>query len=105
MSRNRVFQPVIATYLQTDGANHSDTIEFKISYGYEIENPNPVFKVQMVGDGKIKGRQAPSYSDGDFDKIVEIKSQLKKEFDKTDKRVRDGEFEIPGVTTAESKFL
>jgi len=105
MSRNRIFQPVVSTYLQTDGANHDETIEFKLSYGYESQNPNPVFKVQMVGDGKIKGRQAPSYSDNDFDKIVDIKSKLKEEFYKTDKRVRDGEFEIPGITTAKSKFL
>ena len=67
--------------MKTDGKNHGEDIEFKISYGYELEvYDHPVFKVQMVGGGIIKGRQAPSYSDGDFDKIINIREILKEKF-------------------------
>ena len=61
----------------------------KIPYGHELENQNLVFKIQMVGDGYIKGRQAPSYSDKDFDQIVKIKEILQSEYKKMDHRLRD----------------
>ena len=81
MARNRIFEPVIFTLLRTDGNNHADDIEFKVSYGYELKNyEHPVFKVQMVGAGYIKGRQAPTYSDDDFDKIIQIRNILKEKF-------------------------
>ena len=48
MSRKRIFEPVVYTVIATDGLNHSEDVRFKISYGYELENPNPVFKVQMI---------------------------------------------------------
>ena len=78
MSRNRVFVPVISTLMSADPFIHGDDnrIQYKISYGHELENQNLVFKIQMVGDGYIKGRQAPSYSDKDFDQIVKIKEIL-----------------------------
>ncbi len=89
MARKRIFEPVVSTFVTTDGVNHSNDVEFKVSYGYELENPNPVFKVQMAQGNLLKGRQAPSYSDYDFDKIIEIRKKLKKVFENTDKRVRD----------------
>lgn len=103
----RIFQPVVSTFLKTDGVNHGDTIEFKISYGFELENPNPVFKVQMVGDGYIKGRQAPSYSDNDFDKIIQIRTVLKQYYQDlgpSRDKVRDDTTEILGITTKHSSF-
>ncbi|WP_035033487.1 hypothetical protein [Carnobacterium mobile] len=62
MSRNRVFVPVITTLMSADPFIHGDdnNIQYKISYGHELENQNLVFKIQMVGNGYIKGRQAPS---------------------------------------------
>lgn len=87
---NRVFDPVVSTFLKTDGKNHSETIQFKLSYGFELENyENPVFKVQMCNGEKVKGRQAPSYSDNDFDRIVSLKSKLRAEFESMDHRLRD----------------
>lgn len=70
-----------------------------------MENLNPVFKVQMVGNGMIKGRQAPSYSDSDFDKIIKIREELRKEFNSMDKRMRNAGIEISNLTTKESQFL
>jgi len=58
MSRKRIFEPVVYTVIATDGLNHSEDVRFKISYGYELENPNPVFKVQMIQGTLLKGRQA-----------------------------------------------
>lgn len=105
----RIFEPVVSTFLITDGVNHGEDIEFKISYGFELKNPNPVFKIQMVGGGYIKGRQAPSYSDNDFDKIIQIRTVLKKYFQDLDPKsrdkVRDDTIEIPGLTTKHSNFL
>ena len=91
MSRNRVFVPVISTLMSADPFIHGDdnTIQYKISYGHELENQNLVFKIQMVGDGYIKGRQAPSYSDKDFEQIVKIKEILQSEYKKMDHRLRD----------------
>lgn len=89
MSRKRVFEPVVSTFMATDGVNHAPDVLFKISYGFELENPNPVFKVQMVQGDLLKGRQAPSYSDHDFEKIVQVRESLKQVFDETDKRKRD----------------
>lgn len=86
----RIFDPVVSTYLTTDGKNHSESIKFKLSYGFELENyENPVFKIQMYDGEKVKGRQAPSYSDSDFDKIVSLKLKLKETFDSMDHRLRD----------------
>jgi len=102
---SRVFEPVISTFLLTDGRNHDDVIEFKLSYGFENANySNPIFKVQMVGEGKIKGRQAPSYSDHDFDEIIVLRKQLKKEFENIDHRLRDIGFEITNKSTSKSRF-
>lgn len=102
---SRVFEPVISTYLLTDGKNHDDVIEYKLSYGFENENyKNPIFKVQMIGEGKIKGRQAPSYSDGDFDKIISIRPILKKEFTNMDNRIRDAGISIDNISTSHSRF-
>ena len=100
----RIFEPVVSTFLKTDGVNHSKDIEFKISYGFELKNPHPVFKIQMVGSGRVKGRQAPSYSDGDFDKIIQIRIILKSYFQNLDPKVRDDTIEIPGLTTKYSAF-
>mgnify|MGYP003587433941 CR=1 FL=1 len=100
----RIFEPVISTFLTTDGVNHDSSVEFKISYGYELENPNAVFKVQMVGNGYIKGRQAPSYSDNKIKKIIVIKDKLKSEFNSMDKRIRDELIEFEGLTNKESQF-
>jgi hypothetical protein len=104
----RIFEPVISTFLKTDGVNHGKDIEFKISYGFELKNPHPIFKVQMVGGGYIKGRQAPSYSDDDFDKIIQIRTILKSYFQNLDPKlrdkVRDDTIEIPGLTTKHSSF-
>ena len=105
----RVFEPVVSTFLKTDEVNHGESIEFKISYGFELNNPNPVFKIQMVGEGYIKGRQAPSYSDNDFDKIIQIRTVLKTYFQNLDPKlrdkVRDDTIEIPGLSTKHSIFL
>lgn len=92
MSRKRVFEPVVFTLITTDGLNHSEDVRFKVSYGYELENPNPVFKVQMVQGNLLKGRQAPSYSDNDLDKIMVIREKLKEKFDTTNKLDRDREY-------------
>lgn len=93
MSRKRVFEPVVYTVIETDGLNHSEDVRFKISYGYELENPNPVFKVQMIQGALLKGRQAPSYSDQDLDRVMIIRKKLKEKFDLTDKLARDIEFQ------------
>ena len=100
----RIFEPVISTFLVTDQLNHDPNVEFKISYGFELENPNPIFKVQVVGDGFIKGRQAPSYSDSDFDKIINIRSILKEEFDSMDRRLRDQTISINDLSNDSSQF-
>lgn len=92
MSRKRVFEPVVYTIIETDGRNHSEDVRFKISYGYELENPNPVFKVQMIQGTLLKGRQAPSYSDHDLDRIMIIREKLKEKFSVTDLTQRDIEY-------------
>lgn len=89
MSRKRIFEPVVYVMMKADTKNHDDDVEFKISYGFELENVNPVFKVQMVQGNLLKGRQAPSYNDVDFDKIVKIRELLREEFEGLDKRLRD----------------
>ncbi|GGD03587.1 hypothetical protein [Enterococcus wangshanyuanii] len=89
MGRKRVFEPVVTTTIAADRANHAEGIFFKVSYGFELDNPNAVFKVQMVGDGYVKGRQAPSYGDNDFDKIIKVREILKQRFENMDKRLRD----------------
>ena len=89
MSRQRIFEPVVSVMMKADTKNHDDDVEYKISYGFELQNVNPVFKVQMVQGNLLKGRQAPSYSDADFDKIVKIRELLRKEFEGMDKRLRD----------------
>mgnify|MGYP007017073881 FL=1 len=89
MSRKRIFEPVVYTVIATDGLNHSEDVRFKISYGYELENPNPVFKVQMIQGTLLKGRQAPSYSDHDLDRIMTIREKLKEKFDLANKLARD----------------
>lgn len=89
MSR-RVFQPIVSVFLEATAPVHDESIQYKLSYGYENDfQEDVVFKVQMVGNKKIKGRQAPSYPEGDFEKIVEIQKLLKQELDKMDKRLRD----------------
>jgi len=93
MSRKRIFEPVVYTVIATDGLNHSEDVRFKISYGYELENPNPVFKVQMIQGTLLKGRQAPSYSDHDLDRIMTIREKLKEKFDLTNKLARDIEYQ------------
>jgi len=103
MSRKWIFEPIISTFLKTDEKNHGNTVEFKISYGIELENPNPIF-IQMLEDGKIKGRQAPSFSDNDFEKIIEIRKVLKSEFEVLDIRVRDARISIPNLTSEKSQF-
>ena len=89
MSRKRIFEPVVYTVIATDGLNHSEDVRFKISYGYELENPNPVFKVQMIQGTLLKGRQAPSYSDHDLDRDHDNKGKLKEKFDLANKLARD----------------
>lgn len=91
MSRKRVFVPVVTTFMAADPFIHGtgSKVQYKISYGHELENENLVFKIQMIKDGYIKGRQAPSYSDKDFEKIILIKQVLKQEYDKMDHRLRD----------------
>ena len=93
MSRKRIFEPVVYTVIATDGLNHSEDVKFKISYGYELENPNPVFKVQMIQGTLLKGRQAPSYSDHDLDRIMTIREKLKEKFDLANKLARDIEYQ------------
>ena len=93
MSRKRIFEPVVYTVIATDGLNHSEDVRFKISYGYELENPNPVFKVQMIQGTLLKGRQAPSYSDHDLDRIMTIREKLKEKFDIANKLARDIEYQ------------
>jgi len=93
MSRKRIFEPVVYTVIATDGLNHSEDVRFKLSYGYELENPNPVFKVQMIQGTLLKGRQAPSYSDHDLDRIMTIREKLKEKFDLTNKFSRDIEYQ------------
>lgn len=93
MSRKRIFEPVVYTVIATDGLNHSEDVRFKISYGYELENPNPVFKVQMIQGTLLKGRQAPSYSDHDLDRIMTIREKLKEKFDLANKLARDIEYQ------------
>ena len=93
MSRKRIFEPVVYTVIATDGLNHSEDVRFKISYGYELENPNPVFKVQMIQRTLLKGRQAPSYSDHDLDRIMTIREKLKEKFDLANKLARDIEYQ------------
>ncbi|MDT2525910.1 hypothetical protein P7H46_13895 [Enterococcus pseudoavium] len=93
MSRKRIFEPVVYTVIATDGLNHSEDVRFKISYGYELENPNPVFKVQMIQGTLLKGRQAPSYSDHDLDRIMKIREKLKEKFDLANKLARDIEYQ------------
>jgi len=93
MSRKRIFEPVVYTVIATDGLNHSEDVRFKLSYGYELENPNPVFKVQMIQGTLLKGRQAPSYSDHDLDRIMTIREKLKEKFDLTNKLARDIEYQ------------
>lgn len=93
MSRKRIFEPVVYTVIATDGLNHSEDVRFKISYGYELENPNPVFKVQMIQGTLLKGRQAPSYSDHDLDRIMTIRKKLKEKFDLANKLARDIEYQ------------
>ena len=93
MSRKRIFEPVVYTVIATDGLNHSEDVRFKISYGYELENPNPVFKVQMIQGMLLKGRQAPSYSDHDLDRIMTIREKLKEKFDLANKLARDIEYQ------------
>ena len=93
MSRKRIFEPVVYTVIATDGLNHSEDVRFKISYGYELENPNPVFKVQMIQGTLLKGRQAPSYSDHDLDRLMTIREKLKEKFDLANKLARDIEYQ------------
>ena len=93
MSRKRIFEPVVYTVIATDGLNHSEDVRFKISYGYELENPNPVFKVQMIQGTLLKGRQAPSYSDHDLDRIMTIREKLKEKYDLANKLARDIEYQ------------
>ena len=93
MSRKRIFEPVVYTVIATDGLNHSEDVRFKISYGYDLENPNPVFKVQMIQGTLLKGRQAPSYSDHDLDRIMTIREKLKEKFDLANKLARDIEYQ------------
>ncbi len=93
MSRKRIFEPVVYTVIATDGLNHSEDVRFKISYGYELENPNPVFKVQMIQGTLLKGRQAPSYSHHDLDRIMTIREKLKEKFDLANKLARDIEYQ------------
>ena len=93
MSRKRIFEPVVYTVIATDGLNHSEDVRFKISYGYELENPNPVFKVQMIQGTLLKGRQAPSYSDHDLDRIMTIREKLKETFDLANILARDIEYQ------------
>ena len=93
MSRKRIFEPVVYTVIATDGLNHSEDVRFKISYGYELENPNPVFKVQIIQGTLLKGRQAPSYSDHDLDRIMTIREKLKEKFDLANKLARDIEYQ------------
>ena len=93
MSRKRIFEPVVYTVIATDGLNHSEDVRFKISYGYELDNPNPVFKVQMIQGTLLKGRQAPSYSDHDLDRIMTIREKLKEKFDLANKLARDIEYQ------------
>ena len=93
MSRKRIFEPVVYTVIATDGLNHPEDVRFKISYGYELENPNPVFKVQMIQGTLLKGRQAPSYSDHDLDRIMTIREKLKEKFDLANKLARDIEYQ------------
>ena len=63
----------------------------------------------MASDGYIKGQQAPSYSDADFEKIFQIGTVLKKYFQDLDPKsrdkVREDTIEIPGLTTKHSNFL
>ena len=93
MSRKRIFEPVVYTVIATDGLNNSEDVRFKISYGYELENPNPVFKVQMIQGTLLKGRQAPSYSDHDLDRIMTIREKLKEKFDLANNLARDIEYQ------------
>ena len=104
MSRKRIFEPVVYTVIATDGLNHSEDVRFKISYGYELENPNPVFKVQMIQGTLLKGRQAPSYSDHDLDRIMTIREKLKEKFDLANKLARDIEYQELDLLDSYSTF-
>ncbi|WP_251913410.1 hypothetical protein [Lactiplantibacillus plantarum] len=101
---SRVFDPVVSTFFLSEAKNHNDSTEFKLSYGYENNCQDPIFKVQIIDGGKIKGRQAPSYSDHDFDEIIYLRKQLKAEFEKTDHRLRDIGFEVENHSTSKSRF-
>jgi len=65
---------------------------------------NAFYFFKKFGEGKIKGRQAPSYSDEDFDKIISIRPILKKEFTTMDNRIRDAGISIDDISTSHSRF-
>lgn len=83
-----VFEPVISVYIKGDSKIHGNGIFYKVSYGYENENDNPIFKIQMAYDRRVKGRQAPSYTSDDFKLLAKLQPVLKAKFDGMDKRLR-----------------
>ncbi|GAA3191505.1 MULTISPECIES: hypothetical protein [Lactobacillaceae] len=83
-----IFDPVISVFVKGDSKIHENGIFYKVSYGYENENDNPIFKIQMAYNRRVKGRQAPSYTTNDFKLLAKLQPVLKAKFDDMDKRLR-----------------
>ena len=76
----KVYTPIDYIIVQASKP-HPDKTEYKISLGYEDwggEKPEYVLKVQMVYDGIVSGRRAPSYPVGtdDYNRVMKATEEI-----------------------------
>ncbi|WP_186431381.1 hypothetical protein [Clostridium sp. BSD9I1] len=64
---------------------HPANTAYRIAFGKEKWNKDvPVFKIQMVYNGKVSGRRSPSYPQGsdDYERVEKAMNYLYKRYNK-----------------------
>lgn len=80
---SKTFFPIKSYYIDASFPHPLNT-KYKISYGTEMWDSIPVevIKIQMVYEGKVSGRKAPSFpkNTNDFHLVIEKLELLKEEY-------------------------
>lgn len=75
----KVFFPI--DYVMIEASKpHPENTQYKVSFGHEDWDGKhvPIFKVQMVYDGKVSGRRSPSYplNSDDYERVHNAVQEL-----------------------------
>ena len=79
------FFPKKSTLVDATREDHPTVVQYRVGFGTEEwldGHFRDVYKVQMVYNGVVNGRQAPSYPPrtDDYDRVTEAMAALRREF-------------------------